>query len=52
MEHAIVSRATGELAAESDSVIVTVDYSTGKPVRVPEEIRQAIARLEGRDVEK
>ena len=49
MEHAIVSRATGELAAESDSVIVTVDYSTGKPVRVPDEIREAIARLEGRD---
>jgi len=49
MEHAIVSHATGEVAAESDSVIVTVDYSTGKPVRVPEEIRQAISRLEGRE---
>jgi acyl-CoA thioester hydrolase len=49
MEHAIVSRASGEVAAESDSVIVTVDYSTGKPVRVPEEVRQAIARMEGRE---
>jgi acyl-CoA thioester hydrolase len=49
MEHAIVSRATGEVAAESDSVIVTVDYSTGQPVRVPEEIRQAVARLEARE---
>ena len=49
MEHAIVSRANGELAAESHSVIVTVDYSSGKPVRVPDEVRQAIANLEGRD---
>jgi acyl-CoA thioester hydrolase len=49
MAHAIVSRATGELAAESESVIVTVDYATGKPVRVPDEIRQAVAKLEGRE---
>jgi len=49
MNHAIFSRATGELAAESESVIVTVDYSTGKPLRVPDEMRQAIARLEGRE---
>ncbi|MEI9971438.1 MAG: thioesterase family protein [Ignavibacteriota bacterium] len=48
MEHAIVSRTTGELAAESDSVIVTVDYSTGRPVRVPDEIRQAVGKVEGR----
>jgi acyl-CoA thioester hydrolase len=52
MEHAIVSCATGELAAESDSVIVTVDYSTGKPVRVPDDVRQAIANLEGRDFDR
>jgi acyl-CoA thioester hydrolase len=48
MEHRIVSRATGELAAEADSAMVTVDYSTGKPVRVPADIRQAIVNLEGR----
>ncbi len=46
MEHRIVSRALGEIAAEVDSTIVTVDYSTGKAVRVPDEIRDAIARLE------
>lgn len=50
MAHAIVSNATGELAAESESVIVTMDYGTGRPVRVPEEIRQAIARVEGREL--
>jgi acyl-CoA thioester hydrolase len=52
MEHAIVSRALGALAAESQSVIVTVDYSTGRPVRVPDEVRQAIARLEGREFDR
>jgi acyl-CoA thioester hydrolase len=46
MEHRIVSRATGVVAAEAESAMVTVDYSTGKPVRVPEQIRTAIARLE------
>lgn len=48
MAHSIVRRATGEIAAEAESVIVTVDYSTGKPVRVPEDIRQAVGQLEGR----
>jgi len=52
MEHAIVSRATGELAAESHSVIVTVDYSTGKPVRVPDDVRRAIANLECREFDR
>lgn len=46
MEHQIVSRATGEIVAEAVSAIVTVDYSTGRPVRVPEHVREAIARLE------
>jgi len=46
MEHRIVSRATGEIAAEVDSAMVTVDYATGKPERVPETVRAAIARFE------
>ncbi len=46
MEHRIFSRASGEIAAEVDSAMVAVDYSTGKPVRVPDHIREAIARLE------
>ena len=48
MEHRIVSRSLGELAAEADSTMVTVDYSTGKPVRVPAAVREAISKLEGR----
>jgi acyl-CoA thioester hydrolase len=51
MEHSIVSRAKGEVAAEAESTIVTVDYSTGKSVRVPEDIRQAITSLEGRTLD-
>jgi acyl-CoA thioester hydrolase len=51
MEHRIVSGATGKVAAEADSAIVTVDYSTGKPIRVPADIRQAIAEVEGRGFE-
>jgi acyl-CoA thioester hydrolase len=50
MEHSIVSRASGELVAEADSALVTVDYSTGRPVPVPEAVRQAIGRLEGQAV--
>jgi acyl-CoA thioester hydrolase len=48
MEHAIASRATGVLAAEAEAVVVAIDFSTGRPVRVPEDIRQAIVELEGR----
>lgn len=50
MEHRVVSRATGALAAEVSSTLVALDYATGKPVRVPEEIREAIARIEARRI--
>ncbi|MFN7998244.1 MAG: thioesterase family protein [Bryobacteraceae bacterium] len=46
MEHRIVSRALAEIVAEADSAMVTVDYSTGKPQRVPDPVREAIAQLE------
>lgn len=48
MEQRVASRATGEIAAEAEAAMVTVDYSTGKPVRVPDDVRAAIAALEGR----
>lgn len=48
MEHRIVSRALREVVAEADSAMVTVDYSTGKSQRVPDDVRQAIAQLENR----
>jgi acyl-CoA thioester hydrolase len=46
MEHRIVSRALREVAAEADSAMVTVDYATGKSQRVPDDVREAIGRLE------
>ncbi|HZT31221.1 MAG TPA: thioesterase family protein [Bryobacteraceae bacterium] len=46
MEHRIVSRYLREIVAEANSAMVTVDYSTGKTQRVPEKVREAIARLE------
>jgi acyl-CoA thioester hydrolase len=47
MQHVVVSRAAGVVAAEADSTIVLLDYSTGKSVRVPDAIRKAIEELEG-----
>ncbi len=49
MQHRIVSRAAGKVAADVESAMVTIDYSTGRPARVPEQVRQAIARLEERN---
>ena len=46
MKHRIVSRARSEIVAEAESTMVTLDYSAGKPVRLPEAVREAIARLE------
>lgn len=46
MDHLVVSRSLGEVAADVESTIVTVDYATGKSARVPEAVREAIARLE------
>jgi len=35
------------LAAKGESIIVMIDYKTGKKINVPEEIRQTIAKQEG-----
>jgi histidinol-phosphatase len=48
IEQRIVSRATGEIAAEAEAVLVALDYSAGKTVPVPAAVREAIARLERR----
>jgi acyl-CoA thioester hydrolase len=45
MEHRIVGR-SGEVAAEVESSMVAVDYATGKPVRVPDDVRREIQMLE------
>src|SRR5262249_28652762 len=46
MMHRIVSRNLRDIVAEAESAMVTVDYSSGKPERVPDPVRKAIAQLE------
>jgi acyl-CoA thioester hydrolase len=48
MAHCIVSEAQKAVAAEGDSIIVVFDYNTGKPHPIPDAVRQAIERLEGK----
>lgn len=48
MEHALVSRAQGLVAARSSSTLVLYDYAASRPCPIPDEIRQAIEDLEGR----
>jgi acyl-CoA thioester hydrolase len=45
MDQRIVSRASGKIAADAETTIVSVDYAIGKPVPVPDCVRTAIARL-------
>jgi len=47
MEFAIESGKSGR-AATGETVIVMVDYGTGEKVPVPEDIRRAIAKIEGK----
>ena len=49
MEHAVFSDALG-LVADADSTLVVYDYNANKPLPMPEEIRAAIAQLEGREL--
>jgi acyl-CoA thioester hydrolase len=46
MEHRIISRRLGVVAAEGEGVIVTFDYTRGAKAPVPDELRQRIAALE------
>jgi acyl-CoA thioester hydrolase len=49
MVHALRSRAQEALVADGESTIVTFDYRAQHPVPVPDEIRAAIAALEGQE---
>jgi len=50
MEHAVVSLKENAIVAESDSVLVFVEYESNRPLPVPDFIRQAIAGIEGRPI--
>lgn len=49
--HAVYSKRDGAIAADGDSVVVMFDYATQKSRRVPDDLREAIAKLEGRAFE-
>jgi acyl-CoA thioester hydrolase len=46
-EFAIYKQSTDELVATGEIVAVTVDVKTEKPICVPAELREAVARFEG-----
>lgn len=50
MDHLVVSRVSGEVAADGTSTIVFFDYLAQKPVPVTDEIRELVASLEGHPV--
>jgi acyl-CoA thioester hydrolase len=50
MEHAILSEHWGGIVTEGTSLIVTFDYSANKKAPVPDDLRRAIAKLEGHAV--
>lgn len=45
-EYRLVSRAQGEVAAEGGGTLVSYDYAAARKVRLPDEVREAIRRLE------
>jgi len=48
MRHLLYSRAQQAIAATGESTVVLFDYAAQKPTRVPDDLRRAIERLEGR----
>ena len=50
MAHTIWSEKLEAVVAELDSAIVLLDYRSGKSVRIPDRLRQAIRDLENKDV--
>jgi len=46
LRHVLVSRATGEMVAEGDAVVVSIDYRANAKVPLPGELRRRIDELE------
>lgn len=49
MSHAAWSEAQGVIVAEGDSTLVSFDYQAQRPTPVPDNVRAAIAKIEGRE---
>jgi acyl-CoA thioester hydrolase len=52
MDHVVVSEAQKVVAADVRSTVVVVDYKRNKAVPVPEPVRAAIEKIEGRVFER
>ncbi len=50
MEHAIVSERQGTLVADGSSTLVFFDYAANRPLRLPDDVREAIRALEGKAI--
>jgi acyl-CoA thioester hydrolase len=48
IEHLVYSERLADVAADGSSTVVLFDYAANKPRRMPEELREAVERLEGR----
>lgn len=46
-EYRLVSRASGEIAAEGGAVLVAYDYANGRKAPLPPRVRDAIRQIEG-----
>lgn len=46
MEHAVYSEAGDWICADGEAVVVVFDYRAQRPVRVPDSIRQTVARFQ------
>lgn len=48
MEHKVFSTALNSIVAEGDSTVVVFDYAANKPRAIPDELRAAIEKMEGK----
>jgi acyl-CoA thioester hydrolase len=48
MKHLLYSEKLNAVAAEGESVIVLFDYTTQRPIRIPEELRTQLEKIEGK----
>lgn len=48
LEHIVYSEKLAAVAADGTSTIVIFDYEANRPTRIPDEIRDAFAKLEGK----
>ncbi len=51
LDHVVYSEKLDAAAADGTSTIVIFDYDANRPTRIPDNIREAFAKLEGRSID-